>query len=161
VIVGNRVHRVGAGRMFRGVAQIGIDEKGRMAIPARFRDVLASFGDDTLVVTVNPSRCLMAFPLSQWTAIENRVADLGMSSKAVEAFERFYVANAVDVTPDKQGRILIPPPLRKFASLDGEAIVSGRLKKFEIWTPAQWEAQQEQNMAVLAEAGPELAALGL
>jgi MraZ protein len=132
--------------MFRGRYEHTIDPKGRVSIPAKFREVLGKKYDDRLFVT-NFDGCLVAFPFEEWIHLEEKVSSLSYSS-------------AVECTVDKQGRILIPQTLREYADLDKEVVLVGQLKKIEIWSKDRWSEQMikahenfDQISDVLSELG--------
>ncbi len=147
--------------VFRGAFEHTMDDKGRLSIPSKYRELLEANSDGELVVTVDPDRCLAAYPLGEWQAIEGRLGEMSMLRREVRQLERFLIGNAVECTLDRSGRILIPNTLRSFASLDREVIVAGQIKKFEIWDRQQWSQQQQQCLDSLDGAMEVLAELGL
>lgn len=127
--------------LFRGRFEYTIDPKGRVNVPARFRDQLQDNGQASFVVT-NFSGCLCVFPVAEWNRIEEQVAARVSSvHRKLNTFLRFFIGGAVEVVPDKQGRILIPPSLRAYAGLDRDVVITGMLKRFEIWSREKWEAE--------------------
>lgn len=126
--------------MFLGEFVHAIDEKGRLTIPAKFRADLAS----GLVVTRGIDRCLAIYPLEEWERLAGRVSALPMTDRRARAFRRLVFASASDAVPDKQGRMLIPPRLREYASLDGEAVVTGLDTYIEVWNPDAWASERER-----------------
>ncbi len=132
-----------------------IDEKGRLAVPARFRAGLAA----GLVITRGIDRCLAIYPLEEWERLAKQVSALPMTDRRARAFRRLVFANASDVIPDKQGRVLIPPRLREYAGLDSEVVVTGMDTYIEVWSPDAWN---EERMRVEDFANnEEWAALGI
>ena len=126
--------------MFLGEFVHTLDGKGRLTIPAKFRaDV-----DTSLVVTRGMDRCLAMFPMDEWEQLSSRVSDLPMTDRRARAFRRFLFASASKVSPDKQGRILIPPRLRQYAGLDGEVVVAGLNNYIEIWSTDAWQGERER-----------------
>ena len=125
--------------MFLGQFVHTLDSKGRLTIPAKFRAVL----DAGLVVTRGMDRCLAVFPPGEWEKLAGRVSDLPITDRQARALRRFLFASASDVSPDKQGRILIPPRLREYASLDGEVVVAGLNNYIEIWNKDAWHGERE------------------
>ena len=125
------------GSMFLGEFVHTLDSKGRLTVPARYRAELEA----GMVVTRGIDRCLAVFPMAKWKAISGRVSELPMMNRKARALERFLFASAADVSPDKQGRILIPPRLRKYADLDGEVVVAGLNDHIELWNPSAWKAE--------------------
>lgn len=122
--------------MFLGRHAHNLDAKGRLAIPAKFRDELAS----GVVLTRGIDRCLTLYPMAAWLPLAEQVSALPISDPDARAFRRLVFADAVDLALDAQGRILLPPELRAFADIDREAIVIGVNTYLEIWGPARWEA---------------------
>src|SRR5690606_35225685 len=98
-----------------------IDDKGRLTIPARFRGELAA----GLVVTCGFDRNLMVFPMSEWEKLAEKISAQPLSNESVREFRRRVFSQAVDLEPDRQGRILLPQTLRDFAGIDGEAVIAG------------------------------------
>ncbi|HLG22874.1 MAG TPA: division/cell wall cluster transcriptional repressor MraZ, partial [Candidatus Manganitrophaceae bacterium] len=98
--------------MFLGRFQHAIDSKGRLSIPVKFREVLNSHSNGTVIITTDFDRCLTAYPLQEWNLIAEKVKKLPMMDKGVKNFLRFFYSWASECLLDKQGRILIPPPLR-------------------------------------------------
>lgn len=141
--------------MFLGRFTHSLDSKGRVAIPARFRDV---FGRDA-VITRGIDRCLSVYPMSAWEPLAEKVSTLSISDPDARAFRRMVFAEAAGVEFDRQGRILIPPDLRRYAGLEGDAIVVGMHTYVEIWSPAQWEAQAEMMDAEGSSIAQRLATL--
>lgn len=126
--------------MFLGEFVHTLDSKGRLTIPAKFRAEL----DTGLVVTRGMDRCLAVFPLAEWDQLAAQVSKLPITDRRARALKRFLFAGASDVSPDKQGRILIPPHLREYAGLDGEVIVAGLSNYIEIWSADSWQDEWEQ-----------------
>ena len=120
--------------MFLGEFVHTIDEKGRLTIPARFRDDL----EGGLVVTCGIDRCLAVYPMKAWKRLAKKVSALPMTDRRARAFRRLVFANASDFIPDKQGRVLIPPRLREYAGLDGEVVVTGLDTYIELWNSDSW-----------------------
>ncbi|MEA3339215.1 MAG: division/cell wall cluster transcriptional repressor MraZ [Chloroflexota bacterium] len=125
--------------MFLGEFVHTIDEKGRLTVPAKFRDDLAT----GLVVTRGIDRCLAIYPLEEWEQLAEKVSTLPMTDRSARAFRRLVFAGASDAIPDKQGRVLIPPNLREYAGLDGEVIVTGLYAYIEVWNPDAWGEERE------------------
>ncbi|HWP35498.1 MAG TPA: division/cell wall cluster transcriptional repressor MraZ [Thermodesulfobacteriota bacterium] len=146
--------------MFRSRYAHTIDSKGRLSIPARFREILAERYDDRLVLT-NFDRCLVAYPYAEWQAIEEKLASLSIVSPEVTAFTRFFISGATECEIDKLGRILIPQVLREYAKLEKDVIIAGQLKKFEIWARPLWEEELAQSRQRFGELRGALADLGL
>lgn len=120
--------------MFLGRHQHNLDAKGRLAIPARFRDALK----DGLVLTRGIDRCLALYPMDVWVSLADKISALPMTDPDARTFRRMVFAEAVDLTLDGQGRILVPPELRRYAGLEREAYVIGVHTSIEIWSPERW-----------------------
>ncbi len=146
--------------MFRGRSAHSLDSKGRIIIPARFREVLKARYDDGLVVT-NLHRCLVAYPFEEWRLIENKAASLSDIDENVKAFLRIFISGAVECPLDRQGRVLIPPSLREYASLEKEVILAGMLKNFEIWDKALWDEEIKKSRDNYQQLTVTLAQIGL
>ncbi|MGE5189893.1 MAG: division/cell wall cluster transcriptional repressor MraZ [Gemmatimonadota bacterium] len=127
--------------IFRGRFEYTIDTKGRVNVPARFREQLQEGGQNSFVLT-NYSGCLCVYPAGEWSRIEQQVAARVSSvHRKLNTFLRFFIGGAVEVVPDKQGRILIPPSLRAYAGLERDVVITGMLKRFEIWSREKWEVE--------------------
>ena len=135
--------------MFLGTHTPKLDEKGRLILPAKFRDELA----DGLVITRFQERCLASWPIAAFVEVAQSVRGTS-SSQQVRDYQRMLASGASDETPDKQGRITLPPMLREYASLTKDCIVIGAMNRIEIWDSAAWQTysdQQEQAFADLSE----------
>lgn len=128
--------------MYRGVNQLKVDGKGRMALPTRYREELVERCGGSLVVTVNTTsdHCLWMYPLDEWENVEKQVNQLPSLNPKHIKFKRYFLGYASDVEMDKTGRILLPPSLRTFARIDKEIHLIGQGNKFEIWNSSDWEA---------------------
>jgi len=138
--------------MFRGNHYHSVDGKGRVAIPARFREALSGLQDERLVVTRfkrRGRRCLDVYPLSTWLRLEQRITEKKRFKRRFAAFEAYYVSGAQDVQIDAQGRLLVPPTLRHYAGLGREAVFTGLIDRFQIWNRDVWhqvESEDEQEV---------------
>ena len=145
--------------MFRGRSRHSLDSKGRLAIPARFREVLETAGESTLVVT-NHDSCLWTYTQQDWKVIEKKAADLPQFDEAVNTYLRYFISGAVEC-PLKQNRITIPPDLREFAGLSKEVVLVGELKRFEIWDKSEWEKAFRKAKENFAKASQFLKEMGI
>ena len=148
--------------MFRGSSNHTIDPKGRIIIPARFRDTIKSNGGNGVMVTVMDN-CLYAFPFDEWSKLENKILALTETNAGMRRFRRVIIGQAAECNCDRQDRILIPPTLRQMAKLEKEIVLVGVLKHFEIWSRDQWEnenADCETDM-LKEDLSIEIAKLGL
>ncbi|HDZ89817.1 MAG: division/cell wall cluster transcriptional repressor MraZ [Deltaproteobacteria bacterium] len=140
--------------MFRGRSNHTLDDKGRLAIPARFREVLEQKGDMCLMVT-SRAACLWAFARDDWQILEEKAANLPLFDEAGIAFLRGFISSAVECHV-KSGRITIPPSLREDAGLKKEVVLAGQLKKFEIWNRERWEEEFERVKNAFPGSSPSL-----
>jgi len=148
--------------MFRGVTSLALDAKGRLAIPSRYRDTLAPTGSGNLVLTADPSRCLLLYPRAAWEPLERRLMALSSFDAKIRGLQRLLVGHADDVEVDAAGRILVPPPLRRYAGLDKRVVLVGQGRKFELWDEAQWQVETTQAIAFPADGlPPELSGFSL
>lgn len=152
------------GDLFRGVNSINLDEKGRMAVPTRYRSELKESCEGQLVVTVGTDTCLLLFPLPEFEELERKLVKLPALNKQVKRLQRLLIGHATECDLDGQGRFLIPEPLRRFASLDKQVVLIGQGNKFEIWDEGLWERcrqewLEEASLEGLEDMGPELGAL--
>ncbi|MFQ9933618.1 MAG: division/cell wall cluster transcriptional repressor MraZ [Lachnospiraceae bacterium] len=122
--------------MFMGEYNHSIDPKGRLIVPAKFRESLG----DVFVVTQGLDGCLFVYPDEEWQAFEEKLKTLPMANKDARKFVRFFLAGAAQVELDKQGRILLPANLRSFAGLEKECALVGVGSRVEIWDKDRWEA---------------------
>jgi transcriptional regulator MraZ len=134
--------------MFRGNHQHSVDDKGRVAIPARFREALSGLQDERLVVTKykrRGRRCLDVYPLSTWLRFEEKITEKRRFNRKLAAFESYYVSGAQDVQIDGQGRLLIPPLLREYAGLGREVVLTGLIDRFQIWNREVWDQVERED----------------
>jgi MraZ protein len=118
--------------MFRGRSEHTIDQKGRIVLPAKYRELLLKKYDNTLFIT-NFDNALLAYPTEEWLVVEEKVQKLPSGNPRVRAFKRFFISSAIECPVDKQGRILIPPSLKSYAKLEKNIIVAGQITHFELW----------------------------
>ena len=130
--------------MFRGSSFHTIDAKGRLIIPARFRDVIRADGGERVMLS-RMDGCLVAYPLDEWRRIESRILQLAQKNDSMRRFRRVFIGGAFDCACDKQERILIPPLLRDYAGLQKDVVLVGVLDHFEIWSREKWE-QENLNL---------------
>lgn len=127
--------------MFRGNNEINLDSKGRLAIPARYRDSLMSRCEGTLVVTIDiKDKCLFIYPLPEWEQIEDQIASLPTFNDTTRRLQRLLIGHARDVELDGNGRINVPAELRKYAEIDKKAMLVGQRHRFELWSLDNWNA---------------------
>ena len=136
--------------MFLGTHTPRLDEKGRLILPAKYRDELA----DGLVLTKGQERCLSVYPLSEFRRVTEVLSSRALPGKDTRDFARVLFASASDEMPDKQGRITIPPALREYAGLHRDCAVIGAVTRLEIWDAQTWASysdQQEDKFAARSE----------
>lgn len=129
--------------MFRGVNNVALDAKGRLAIPTRYRERLAERCNGQLVVTVDTARCLLLYPLPDWEDIERKLVKLPSFNAQARRLQRLLVGHATELELDSHGRVLLPPPLREFAGLDKRVVMIGQGNKFELWDEETWNASRD------------------
>ncbi len=137
--------------MFKGSSFHIMDNKGRVSIPVRYREILKERQDRQLVLT-NWDGYLVAFPQSEWVKVEAKLGELPLFVREYQDINRFIISGAEDCPLDRQGRILIPPALREYAKLDREVAMVGQVRYFEIWNRERYEAHRKQLEAKLDDA---------
>ena len=120
--------------MFMGEYGHTIDTKGRLIIPAKFREALG----EEFVITKGLDGCLSIYPMDEWVTFENKLKSLPLTDKNARVFQRFFVSGATTCELDKQGRILVPGTLREFAGLDKDVVLTGNLTRIEVWSKEKW-----------------------
>src|ERR1700759_4693164 len=136
--------------MFVGTYSPRLDEKGRMFLPAKYREELAA----GVVITKGQERCLYVFPTAEFARITEALSTAPVPAKAVRDYSRVFFASASDEIPDKQGRVTVPAALRAYAGLDRDCVVIGANTRLEIWDALAWEtylAAQEDAFSEAAE----------
>ena len=138
--------------MFRGATTISLDSKGRLAIPAKYRNALSIDCEGKMVCTIDIKQpCLLLYPLPEWQIIEKKLTQLSSMNPAERRLQRLLLGHADDCDMDKNGRLLLSAPLRQHAGLDKKLMLVGQLNKFEIWDEAAWHDQIAQDMDVERE----------
>ena len=138
--------------MFFGTYTPKLDDKGRLILPAKFRDQLAG----GLMVTRGQEHCLYVWPQDEIARITDRLREAPVSNKATRDYVRMFSSAASDETPDKQGRITIPPKLREWASLGKDVVVIGAMTRLEIWDETAWNSYSEGHEESFAELSDEV-----
>ena len=137
--------------MFLGEYTHSLDDKGRLTLPAKFRDQLAQ----GIVVTRGLDGCLFVFTFEDWKQFTADLREqLPFTQKSARDFSRFFFSGAADIIPDRQGRVLIPPFLRQYAGLESEVMIVGANSRLELWDTERWRQQLldvESNAEVIAE----------
>jgi transcriptional regulator MraZ len=142
--------KVGVLIMFMGEYQHTIDAKGRMIVPAKFREGLG----EQFVLTRGLDQCLFGYPMNEWKLIEEKLKALPLTKKDARAFTRFFFSGATECELDKQGRVNIASSLLNYAKLEKECVVIGVSNRIELWSKVIWEQyteEQEDSFAEIAE----------
>lgn len=143
--------------MFIGEYHHSVDDKGRMAVPAKFRSKL----QNGAVVTKGLDNCLVIYPKAEWEALAEKLSSLPISQANTRAFSRLMLAGAMDIELDKQGRMIIPEYLRTFADLEKKVVVAGLYNRLEIWDESKWEDYRSETEDASAEIAEQLGELGV
>ncbi|HAU32723.1 MAG TPA: cell division/cell wall cluster transcriptional repressor MraZ [Desulfotomaculum sp.] len=143
--------------MFMGEYQHTIDDKGRLFIPARFRDSLGI----KFVLTKGLDSCLFAYPPQEWTILEEKMRLMPFTSADVRAFVRFFFGGACECLVDRQGRILVPNNLRKHAALEKEAVIIGVSSRVEIWSRENWEKYNSGSADLVEQIAEKIGGFGI
>ncbi|MBA4109976.1 MAG: cell division/cell wall cluster transcriptional repressor MraZ [Leptothrix sp. (in: Bacteria)] len=130
--------------VFQGASALALDAKGRLAVPARHRDVLQALCEGQLTLTKHPESCLMVFPRPAWETFRDKVAALPMSASG---WKRIFLGNAMDVEIDGASRFLVSPELRAAAGLSKEVMLLGMGSHFELWDAQRYAAHEAEVMA--------------
>ncbi|WP_250656824.1 division/cell wall cluster transcriptional repressor MraZ [Alkalimarinus coralli] len=132
--------------MFQGSQSLNVDVKGRVAVPSRYRELLAAVCEGRLIVTANPyERCLNIYPEPQWKDVKAKIEALPNSNKKVRRLQRLVLGNASELEMDGNGRLLLPPTLREFANLDKKAVLVGLGEKAELWSEQSWNEMLDES----------------
>ena len=136
--------------MFLGTYSPRLDDKGRLFLPAKFRDELAA----GLVITKGQERCLYVFSRAEFERLTDRLREAPLTAKSARDYGRVFFASAHDEVPDRQGRVTIPAPLREYAGLDRDCAVIGANTRVEVWAADAWRdylSRSEDDFATLSE----------
>jgi MraZ protein len=139
--------------LFRGNTTVNFDEKGRFAIPMRYRERIHSICAGQMIVTVAVDEqcvgmegCLWLYPLPEWEVLEAKIVQLPAFNKMAAKLKRFLIGNAHECEMDAQGRLLLPEKLRQFAMLNKKVVLVGQLNRFEVWNESMWAIKERQFM---------------
>lgn len=147
--------------MFIGKYSLALDPKGRISVPAKFREVLTTRYQNSLIVTTL-GRCLVAYPVEEWVALSERIRQMPQMKRELNDFMRLIFSSATECSLDKQGRILIPQEHRSHAGLDGgEVVVVGIMNRIEIWSRPRWEEVDSSARDRMDDIADVLAEFGL
>ena len=142
--------------MFMGEYNHTIDAKGRLIVPAKFREILG----DNFIVTKGLDGCLFVYPNDEWTRFEEKLKSLPLTNKNARQFTHFFLAGAAACEVDKQGRILLPQVLREFASLEKDVVLVGVASRIEIWSRERWDESMNTYDGDMDEVAENMESLG-
>ena len=129
---------------FRGVSNLSLDAKGRIVLPARYRERLLEICQSQLIVTIDTEQpCLLIYPLPEWELIEEKIEDLPSFNPATRRIQRLLIGHATEVEVDGNGRMLLSNPLREYAQLGKKVVLIGQGKKFELWDEGVWNERMQ------------------
>lgn len=128
--------------VFRGINNLALDTKGRVAMPARYRERLLDSCGGHLIVTIEFDPCLLIYPLPEWEKIEEKLVALPSMNKQARTLQRRMIGHATECEIDSQGRIRVPTILQEQAGLEKQVVIIGQGKKFEIWNESTWQDNQ-------------------
>jgi MraZ protein len=140
--------------MFYGEYFHSIDRKGRLILPAKFREVAKANFIEKFFVTRGLDKCLFMFSEEEWRSQENKFKALSFTKQQARTFNRLYFSGAVEVIPDKQGRILLPPYLKDFADIKKDVVIVGVSNRIEVWSKDKWQqfyGSSRQSFEEIAE----------
>jgi MraZ protein len=138
--------------VFFGTHTPRLDEKGRIFLPAKFRDEMG----DSVVITAGQDRCLFVWPATEFRALTEQLRTAPMTNKRVRDFVRMFFSTASNEAADKQGRITIPPLLRQYAGLQRDCVAIGAMNRVEIWDPAAWRVYSRDQETAFSELSEEV-----
>ena len=147
--------------MFRGIFHNSVDDKGRMSIPARFREQIKTEHETPLVLTLGFDQCLFLYPMDAWKKIEEKLSSLDTLNAEVRQFQRTIMKASDEVEIDQQGRIMISPVLRKEAGIAKGVAIVGMLNRIEIWDKQRYENYHAQTTQSLEMLGQKLSDKGI
>ena len=151
--------------MFRGIGNATLDSKGRMALPARNREVVQLAADGKVVVTIDMREpCLLMYPLPEWEVVQRKLEGLSNVNPQARLLQRLLIGHATDLELDANGRVLLPAMLRNHAALEKKLVLVGQGNKIEIWSEAKWHDSMETwqgDAAKLLEDGDAFAGLSV
>ncbi|MCZ8518766.1 MULTISPECIES: division/cell wall cluster transcriptional repressor MraZ [Paenibacillus] len=138
--------------MFMGEYQHSVDDKGRMIVPAKFREALGA----SFIVTRGLDQCLFVYPMQEWAVLEQKLKALSLMKSDARAFTRFFFSGATECELDKQGRVNLPKTLVEHAKLEKDCVVIGVSNRVEIWSKSIWENYFQQSQDSFAEIAEKL-----
>ncbi len=142
---GTKCHNNGLSvHKFRGVSNLSLDAKGRIVLPARYRDRLLEICQSQLIVTIDTDQpCLLIYPLPEWELIEEKIEALPSFNPSTRRIQRLLIGHATEIEVDTNGRMLLPSPLREYAQLRKKLVLIGQGKKFELWDELLWAERMQ------------------
>ena len=143
--------------MFIGEYSHNLDDKGRAAIPTKYRGDLAK----GVVVTRGLDNCLFLYPKAEWDKLAKKLSELSIAKANTRAFARLMLAGAMDAELDKQGRVIIPEYLRKYASLKKKLVITGLMNRMEIWDQDKWDSYKKSTEADSSDIAETLGEIGV
>jgi len=134
--------------MFRGITNLSVDTKGRLAIPSRYRNSIIDTSKSQTVVTVDHTdHCLLIYPMQDWIKVEEQLMKLSNMNRRSRNVQRLLLGHASECELDNQGRIRIAAPLREYAGLEKKVVLVGQLNKFELWDADTWQTERDAWIA--------------
>ncbi|PXW92617.1 division/cell wall cluster transcriptional repressor MraZ [Streptohalobacillus salinus] len=143
--------------MFMGEYKHNIDSKGRLIMPAKFRDDLG----ERFVVTRGLDQCLFVYPIDEWHILEEKIKKLPLTKKDARAFSRFFFSGALECEVDKQGRINLPTQLTSYATIEKACAVVGVSNRIEIWAEEVWTSYMEESASTFSDIAENMMELDL
>lgn len=131
----------GKWKMFIGEYNHNVDAKGRVSLPARFRDELS----ENFYITRGIDKCLFIYDEKEWSVMDQKIRGLRLTAKAARGFSRLFYSGAMELSCDKLGRITIPPQLRSFADIEKEVVIIGVSDRIEIWAKDEWDTYMNED----------------
>lgn len=135
--------------MFRGVTRLTLDNKGRLSIPAKHREILMKEAGGRLIATLESRRYVLIYPEPEWLLIEQKVNALPTTNPKVRALQELLIGNAKEMELDGAGRVLLPPELRDSVGLNKDVSLVGQGSKLALWDSAKWDARMDEAMALV------------
>lgn len=130
--------------MFRGINALNLDAKGRLSLPAKYREKLQALCQGKLITTIDTEeRCLLLYPAGEWEHIEEKVEALPSFEPVARRIQRLLIGYATETDMDNQGRLNLAPLLREYASIEKQVVLIGQGKKFEIWDAQSWQNRRD------------------
>ncbi len=142
--------------MFYGEYAHAIDNKGRLILPSKIREVAKAHYVERFFLTRGLDKCLFMFAEEEWKAVEQKFKSMPFTKQDARKFNRFYFSGAVEMVPDKQGRILIPPYLKDFAGIKRDVVIIGVASRVEIWDKGRWHDFYSSNLDTFEETAEKL-----